>query len=330
MIQVRLRHHIMVMAVAVCSPVGAAAPAAGWSPERNIEIVVPASPGGGFDRPARALQQLWQDAKITRVPVSVLNKPGGGGAVSWAYIKSREGDGGALCISTPNILLNGIMRKSMFHYAEFTPIAQLYTEYPVAMVRTESPLRTGQDLVKALQANPESVVISVGSGYGNVNHLAMVLVAKHGGTDPKKLRTVVFKGSNEVVTALLGGHIEVAMVGAGVSLPHLAAGKVRILGISAPQRLSGPLAEVPTWKEQQVDSVIGNWRGIIGAPGMKRAQTEYWDGVFRSTVDSPEWKKLVASSAGVPEYLDSSGTGASLKSQHAELSRLLTELGLAR
>ena len=301
-----------------------------WFPTKNIEIIVPASPGGGFDRAARTIQRIWQDKQIIVTPINVLNKPGGGGAISWAYLKERKEDGNVLCISTPNILTNHITGKSSLTYTDFTPIAQLYNEYPVFAVRADSPLKTGQDLVRRLKEAPNSLAVSVGSGYGNANHLAMVLIAKSAGLATKKLRVVVFKGSSEAMVALLGRHIDVAIVGASVSLPHLEFGQIRILGISAPQRLSGMLVSVPTWKEQGINSVMGNWRGIIGAPHMRPAQVSYWDNALNQLTNAPEWKEAADDSLWILEYMDSKKSWSHLESEYSRLRALLEELGLAR
>lgn len=301
-----------------------------WVPMKNIEIIVPASPGGGFDRAARTIQRIWQDKQIMLTPISVLNKPGGGGAISWAYLKEREEDGNVLCISTPNILTNHITGKSSLTYTDFTPIAQLYNEYPVFTVRADSALKTGQDLVRKLKEDPNSLAVSVGSGYGNANHLAMVLIAKSADLDTKKLRVVVFKGSSDAMVALLGRHIDIAIVSASVSLPHLESGKIRILGVSAPQRLSGTLVSVPTWKEQGIRSVMGNWRGIIGAPNMRSAQVAYWDNALRRLTNALEWKEAADDSLWIPEYMDSKKSRSYLESEYSRLRALLEELGLAK
>ena len=301
-----------------------------WSPRHNVEIIVPASPGGGFDLAARTVQTIVQKRRIISAPVVVVNKPGGGGLISWTYLNEHDGDGGELCVSTPNILTNYITGKSHFRYSVFTPIAQLYTEYPVFIVRAGSPLRTGRGLVDALKRNVTSLSISVGSGIGNVNHLALVLVAKAAGVDGRALRTVVFKGSSEALAALLGGHIDVSITGVSAALPSVRAGKVRILGVSAPHRLGGPLAAVPTWKEQGADVVVGNWRGIIGAPGMSAAQVSYWNRMFGKLVKTPDWRKTAGRYFWTTDYMNSAASRRFLAQQYAMLGGLLEDIGLAQ
>ena len=101
---------------------------------------------------------------------------------------------------------------------------------------------------------------------------------------------MVFKGSSESLTALLGGHIEMVSTGAGNAAPHMAAGKLRILGVSSGQRLPGTMAGVPTWKEQGVDLVYGSWRSIVGPKGLTAEQVAFWENALRKVIESADWK----------------------------------------
>ncbi|OGA56441.1 MAG: hypothetical protein A3F74_26485 [Betaproteobacteria bacterium RIFCSPLOWO2_12_FULL_62_58] len=97
----------------------------GWKPEKNIEIVIGSSAGTGPDRAARIMQRIWQEHKMVDVPAAVVNKPGGGGAISWAYLNQRAGDGHFLLITSYNIVTNHITGKSNLTYTDFTPISLL-------------------------------------------------------------------------------------------------------------------------------------------------------------------------------------------------------------
>ena len=101
---------------------------------------------------------------------------------------------------------------------------------------------------------------------------------------------MVFKGSSESLTALLGSHIELVSTGAGNAAPHMEAGKLRILGVSSGQRLPGTMADVPTWKEQGVDLVYGSWRSMVGPKGLTAAQVTFWENALRKVVESADWK----------------------------------------
>ena len=134
----------------------------------------------------------------------------------------------------------------------------------VLTVNAASPLKTGKDLVARMKTDAQSMPLGFSSALGNHHHIAAGLFMKGIGAARRDLKPVVFKGSAESIIALLGGHIELVSTGAGNAAPHIAAGKLRVVGISSGQRLPGAMAGVPTWKEQGVDLVYGSWRSIIG------------------------------------------------------------------
>ncbi|MFN9490328.1 MAG: tripartite tricarboxylate transporter substrate binding protein, partial [Betaproteobacteria bacterium] len=132
-----------IAATLVLAAASAAASAQGaWKPERNVEIIVGSSAGTGTDRTARLIQKIWQDQKALPVPVAVVNRPGGGGAVSWAYLAGRGGDAHALLVTSYNLVTNHITGRSPQNYSDFTLISLLVSEYIGFAVRPDSPYRT--------------------------------------------------------------------------------------------------------------------------------------------------------------------------------------------
>ena len=304
--------------------------AAQWKPEKNIEIIVGTGPGGGQDKTARTLNRLLVDKRLVEAPITVVNKPGGGGAVGWAYLNQHAGDAHYVEIANTTLLTNQITGRSVVGYADVTPLAMLYSESVALSVRVESPLMTGRDLIERLRKDSASVSTSVGSSAGGPNHIAFALIAKAAGGDVKKLKTVVFQGGGEAVTATLGGHVDLISSAANNVIPFIAAGKMRVLGITAPQRLPGALAGVPTWKEQGVDVHITNWRLLAGPKGLTAAQIAYWDGVIAKLVKTDEWKKDLDNNVFENTYMNSDEAKRYLKTQFDQFHTALTEVGLAK
>ena len=237
---------------------------AGWKPDKPVEIVVGTSPGGPQDQMGRFLQKVLQDGRGFDVPLTVNNKPGGGGAVGFAYIAQHPGDGRFVTINAPTLLTNQITGRTPFGYADFTPLAVLGVEYETVVVRADSPLKSGKDLVERLKKDPTSLSISVGTSPGNSAHIAFAHAMKVAGVDVKKLKVVSFNSAGDGTMAVIGGHIDLESAPASNVREMLAAGKVRLLAVSAPQRGRGEMAKVPTWKEQGVNSVNEVWRGLAG------------------------------------------------------------------
>ncbi len=301
-----------------------------WKPEKAVEIIVGTGAGGGQDKTARTLNHLLVEKRLVQAPITVVNKPGGGGAVGWAYLNQHAGDAHYVEIANTTLLTNQINGRSAIGYADITPLAMMYSESVALSVRQESPLMIGRDLIERLKKDAASVSASVGSSAGGPNHIAFALIAKAAGGDVKKLKTVVFQGGGEAVTATLGGHVDLISSAANNVLPFLAAGKMRVLGVTAPQRLPGVLANVPTWKEQGIDVRITNWRLLAGPKGMTAAQIAYWDGVIARLVKTDEWKKDLDNNVFEDTYMNSADSSKYLKAQYEQFRNALSEVGLAK
>jgi len=301
-----------------------------WNPSRNVEIVVGVGPGGGIDRTARLVQRILQDRKLLDVTASVVNKPGGGGRIAQAYLDQHAGDAHYLQITATSLLTNHILGKSKHGYGEVTPVAMLYDEYIGFAVTADSPIASGKDLVQALRDRASELPIGIATSAGNTNHIAAGLVAKAAGIDVRTLKVVVFNSGGESMRQLLGGHVALVITPSANLIGHIQQGRMRGLAIAAPARLEGPLASVPTWKEQGVGAVVANWRPIVGPKEFSRAQVAYWEGVILKVTDTPEWKAELARTGGVSHYLASDALKRFFESQYADFKAVLTDLGLAR
>lgn len=313
------------MVAAICM-VGTGYAAEIWAPDRAVEIITGSGAGGAQDRTARTMQKIWKERGIIAVPVSVVNKPGGGGAVSMAYLNQQGGDGRYIATGSPALLINHISGKGKVNYTDVTSLALLFSEYIVIAVRNESPIRTGADLIRRMKADPASVSAAVATARGGMQHITVARIAKAIGADVGKLRVVVFNSGSESITQVLGGHIDVVATAVANAVPHVANGQLRIIGIAAPQRLPGLLANVPTWKEQGVDVVVSNWRSVIGPKGMTPAQTAWWDSALQKLVQTPEWNEDIRKNYWVNDYLGSAESQKFFAAQYEELRGILGDL----
>jgi putative tricarboxylic transport membrane protein len=301
-----------------------------WKPDKAVEIVIGTSPGGPQDRMGRAVQRILQDKKLVATTLNVVNKAGGGGAVALSYLNQHAGDGHFMAVNALSTLTNHITAKSTIGPADLTPLAMMGAEYVGITVRAESPLKTGRDVLDQLKKDPASLSVAVGTALGNATHLSFVLAMKAGGVDVRKLKTVVFGSGGDSMTALLGGHVDVAASAPSAMLAQVQAGKLRIIVIGAPARLGGELAKTPTWKESGVNSAFELWRGLAGPKGMSRAQIQFWDAALGALVKTDEWKKELAENQVENIYKNSADTATQWKLEYDEVKTVLTELGLAR
>ena len=146
----------------------------------------------------------------------------------------------------------------------------------------------------------------------------------------RDLKPVAFKGSAEAVTNLLGGHIDLVTTAAGNVSAHVASGKLRVVGVAAPQRFSGPLAGIPTWKEQGVNLVYGGWRSIMGPKGLSAAQITYWENALRKATEAAEWKTDLERNFWSDDFVTSQQFKKDLDKDYADMKAVLVEIGLAK
>ena len=303
--------------------------AQGWTPERNIEILVGSAPGGSNDKTARQIERILTEHKIVNRPITVVNRSGGGGSIALNALSQRAGDGHSVIVFTPTMLAANITGASKFNYTQFTPIASLFNDYIAFVVHADSPIQNGAQLRERLSTDPKSLTVGFASALGSHNHIAIGLLMKKIGRKPTDLKVVAFKGSSEAVTNLLGGHIDVVTIGAGNVAAHVAAGRLRVVGVSAPQRFTGDLAQVPTWKEQGVDLVVGGWRAIVGPKDMTSAQVAYWDGILRKATRVPEWQDGLKKFHWFDNYISGPAVMKHFEGEYNDMKSVLVELGLA-
>lgn len=324
------RHGLQMVTVLLILMAGmtASAQSPGWKPEKNVEIIVGTTAGSSLDQTARALQKIWQDRGMLSVASTVINKAGGNMGVAAAYLSQHAGDPHYFQVISPTVLTNHINGGGTYNYTDFTPIALLGNRYVAIAARADSPIKSGKDLVEQLKRDPTAIKFGI-NGVGNNLHILVAVVGKAAGADVKKIKTVVFAGG-ELITAVIGGHVDLISTVTSNILPQVQAGKLRMLGIASPQRLGGALADVPTWKEQEVDAVVRNWVTVLGAKGLTAAHIAYWDRVFGMTTSTEEWKTGLARSQWEVEYLNSVDTTAYLHDDYKNLRAALTDLGLAK
>jgi putative tricarboxylic transport membrane protein len=324
------RHGAIVMTWGVLMAASAGTAAADWAPHRPLELVIPSGPGGGLDLVGRTVQGIVAKDTLSSEPVTVLNRAGGGGTVAIAFMDSHPRDGHYVSVQALPLITNQITGISKMGLQDVTPLALLLTEQVIFSVAADSPIKNGQDLIKQLRQDPASVSIAVSSSPGGQSHIAMALVAKAAGVDPKKLKIVFFDSGGEAVTALMGKHVNLTVTPSGTVLGPSEAGKIRMIALSADSRQPGALANVPTWKEQGVDAEFTTWRVLVGPRNMTAAEVAWWDQLLGKVTASPDWPAAVKRNLWTADYKNSAQTRAFLDSEKTRLGSLLGELGLAK
>lgn len=321
-----LMHSLLVLMFA-CHASLAQAQTMPWKPSRAIELIVQSGAGGSSDRSARVTQKLL--ATLPGFPsVTVNNKPGAGGLMAMHFLNQHTSDAHFIATLSTTVITNHLLGLSPLSFRHFSPLSILLREYPVFITRIDSPIANARDLVQRLRKDPASVSFSYATARGNHNHVMIGLLIKAAGGDPRKAKAIVYNTGGEATTAALGGHVDVGVVAPANVIALLAAGKIRVLGIAAPQRQGGAFAAAPTLREQGVNAVYFSWRGFMGPKGLTPAQLAFWDQAFAQLAKAPDWKQDVERNAWAEDLMNSTQTLRHLESETEILQKLLLELGV--
>ena len=291
----------------------------------NVKMMIPANPGGGWDTTGRALGKAMLDAKAADT-VQYDNKGGAAGVIGLAqFVNASKGDGNALMMMGA-VMLGGIITgKPQVSLERATPIARLTTEYNVFVVPANSPLKTMKDVVTQMQADPGSVKWGGGSR-GSTEHICASMLAGKVGVDPKKVNYIAFRGGGEATAAILGGNVTVGGSGYSEFAEYIAAGKMRAIGVTSSKRLPG--INVPTMKEMGYDVVLGNWRGIYGAPDITAAQRAALTELVFNAINSKSWAESLEKNAWTPAVLTGKAFDDFVDQQFASLRGIMHLAGM--
>ncbi len=304
----------------------------GTYPDKPIIMVAPSGAGGGWDQTARSVTKVLQETKLVNQPITVENRPGGGGAVFLAeYATQERKNQYKLFVNSPPILINHLKKEgnSPFGYRDTTQLAQLTIDYGAYVVRADSPIKDLPSLLKELKANPARYTLAGGSAPGSMDHLVAILPAFKSGVNPKKLKYVSYDGGGEAMAALLGGNADMIATDASSVGEYKKSGKVRVLAVSSPKRLGGELKDVPTLGElgiREADFTI--WRGVFGPKEMTEDAKKFWDEKLKALSESGAWKKEIKARGWVGEYKNSSDFTAFLNEQEKQIAELLKALNM--
>lgn len=298
-----------------------------WEPTRPVAFIVGSAAGGGIDLTARVLQRLLEQGRLVKSPVVVINKPGAGNSVAWQYLNERGGDGHAIAVGTANLASNPVMGKTLLGHRDITPLALLFDDYFILMVRSDSPLKTMADVKQRLQKDPAGLAIGFGPGVGAGTHIAAAMSVRAMGIDVKKGRFIPYRNAGEAVAGMLSGEIDVVSGTAVTAPPFLGSGRVRALGVIAPQRLSGALAHVATVKEQGVDVDFVNWRGVVGPKNMGKEQAAFWVRAMGEISRSEAWQKELARSFWKVNFKTGAELDGFLQEQERSFRAIWAEIG---
>lgn len=298
-----------------------------WKPDGPVELIATNAPGGGSDRILRIFVKIL--GKHVPTPVTVVNKPGGGGAVSMNYVNQHPGSGNHLLLASRSIITNHIVGHGP-SYATLTPVVHTFTEYISVNVKPVSPIQNARQLVDFMKRDPGVISFGIATSVGGLNHQGAAVAFKAAGVDLRKMKNVIFPSGGSAVTAMLGGHIDVVPISAAFGASLVRNKQVRMLAVTAPNRLPGVLADVPTWKEVGLNGEVETYRYFTGPKGMTPAQIAFWERTVERATQAEEWKKELAENFWQHKIMGHADLTKFLVRDHAVQKEFLAGIGLAK
>jgi len=319
-----MRRDTFLRSMAALAAAGAL-PRAALAAGANLKMMIPANPGGGWDATGRALGKALQDAQAADT-VSYDNKGGAAGAIGLAqFVNASKGDANALMVMGA-VMLGGIITgKPPVSLDKATPIARLTSEFNVFVLPAGSPLKTMADVVEQMKKDPGSVKWGGGSR-GSTEHIAAAMIARATGVDPSKINYVAFRGGGEATAAILGGNVTVGGSGYSEFAEYIKTGKMRPIGVTSEKRLPG--IDVPTLKEQGIDVVIGNWRGVYGAPGITPEQRKALTDLVVKATKSKAWAESLEKNSWTPALMTGPAFDKFVDDEFASLRAVMAKSGM--
>lgn len=269
-------------------------------PNKSVDFIVPMSAGGGSDIFARTLTKTIEDNNLFDQPIVVENKPGGSGAIGWSYVaQEKVGDEYTISSTSASFFTGPAAEQSPISYKDFTHIINLVEDPRVIVVNHDSDFHSIQDIVDYAKENPGELIVGGSSGV-STDAIVFYSLLDQAGID---MNYVPFTSDGgDPLTALMGGHVDIAFRSYSQIMSQVDAGEVRALGISSEERPES-ISNLPTLKEQGYDVVVSTLRGIVAPPNISEEAVEYLADAFEKAAATDEWKEYLESSGAVSKVI---------------------------
>jgi tripartite-type tricarboxylate transporter receptor subunit TctC len=269
-------------------------PAAG----KPVRIIVSYPPGGPVDALARPLADGLN--KLWGVPVLVENKPGANAIIGTDFVAKSPGDGHTLILANDPSLSSNQYLYSKLPYdpvKDLAPVTGVATTTLILVTRADLPANSVADLLKLAKEKPGT--LTYGSiGPGSVTHLDAEAFATAAGI---KLTHVPYKGTGEVLPALVGGQVDMAWTAIGTAVPLIKSGKLKALGVASAKR-SPLLPDVPTFAEAGIPFEARSWFAIAVPSTTPRSVIDRIAADVRKVVDAPEYREKYVAGLGLEPF----------------------------
>jgi len=276
-----------------------------WEPTKTVEFIVPAGTGGGADQMARIVQSIIAKHNLMKQSMVVVNKAGGAGSEGFLDVKGAKGDPHKIIITLSNLFTTPLAQDTPFNWRDLTPVQMLALDQFVLWVNAETPYKTSKDYLDAAKARagePAKRFKMGGTGAKQEDQIITVAIEQRTGT---KFTYIPYKGGGEVAVQLVGKHVDSTVNNPIEAVAQWRGGKLRPLCVFDPKRMPYTAkvtdkmawSDIPTCKEQGLDVDYLMLRGIFMPGGVTPDQVNYYLGLFKKVMETPEWKTFMEQGA---------------------------------
>ncbi len=323
--------HTVSLACIMVAAFGVAAPAMAFEPNRPVEFVVTAGPGGGTDIFARTIQSIIAKYELMKAPVVVTNKGSAGGAEGFVYTAGYKGDSYKLAFGTNNAYLLPVRAKVPYKSADLTPVAALASDEFILWVNGKADIKTGTDFVaKAKESGNYKV------GGSQSKDVDQILTSMINDATGAKLGYIPFKSGGEAAVQLAGEHIAANVNNPSENLGQWQAGMVKPICVFKSEKLKSAgkvvgeqgWGDIPTCKESGI--AVDNYampRTVWLPAGVEKDVVDFYAGVLKKVSETPEWAKYIADTSQSSDYMAGTQLADFIKANEASVTEVLKREG---
>lgn len=321
-----LGRRALIIAASAAMAIGTPALADGHQTLDSIHFLIPGGAGGGWDGTARGTGEALTASGLVG-SASYENMSGGGGGKAIGYmIENAESLEDTLMVNSTPIVIRSLTGVFPHNFRDLTLVSGTIGDYAAMVVPADSGINSMDDLLAAYDADPSGTAIGGGSVPGGMDHLVAAMVMEAAGKDALDVKYIPYDAGGKAMAALLSGEIKALSTGFSEAVALADAGEVKILGVTAPERVAA-YEDAPTMMEQGIDTTFINWRGFFGAPGLSDEKLAAYQDVIAKMYDTPEWEAVRARNGWVNIHNSGDDFRVFLEEQEKVIGDLMTKLG---
>ena len=277
-------------------------PDGSWLPYRQVEFSTSSAAGGGQDLWTRMIAHAVSVNNLSPVPWAVVNRSGGAHAVAYNHMASLRDGSHFLMGLSAGPPVGSIMNNWPRNFYQIADVIALMAWDEMLLVtRSDGPFQTIQSLINYARANPFTIRFGA-TNRNNMDHLSFELIREHVGIE---MNYVQFDGTGDLMTALLGGHIDVGVVKPSSAAGLVASGDFTPIVFMSEQQLTVMWAGVPTFIELGFPQiVVREFRGVAAPRGLTQAQREFYRDVLKRVTQTPEFINYLAEHQMTPAWVE--------------------------